>query len=131
MKELYNENSKFAFMSILLKMTSKSQKFKIHFKNYSMKEIEMDLLFEKTSFNSNVFSLYKKFFECQFILFPNKLTVPSLGIIEVELIGKIKKFKGNVEKNKNFELDKIGNKIRKVLIGRFKNASFFIRFLLK
>ncbi len=128
LKELLNEKAKFPFISLLLEIKSKGQKFKIPFKNFSIKDIEIEFIFEKSLYN-NIFCYSNKFYECQFLCFPNKIYISSQGVIEIDLIAKIKKFKTN--HNENFDISKIGNRIRKVLIAKIKNASVYYSFFIE
>jgi hypothetical protein len=82
LKELLNEKAKFPFISLLLEIKSKGQKFRIPYKNFSLKDIEIELIFEKMPSNNTVFCFGGKFYECQFLCFPNKMTIPSHGICQ-------------------------------------------------
>lgn len=129
LKELYNEKATFPLISLLLEIKSKGQKFKIPFKNFSLKDMEIELIFEKLPINKTIFHIGEKYYECQFLCFPNRLAIPSHGVCEIELIAKIKKFK--VSNTENFVVTKIGKKIRKVLIAKVKNASVYYSFFIE
>jgi hypothetical protein len=112
-------------INLKLEVKSKGQKFKIHFKNLSLLDMDLDIIIER-KFNDNSFKINGNFYQCQFYCFPNTLTINSHNTTSIDLIAKVTK--ASEENINNMSLT---NRIRKVLIAKVKNANIFYTFFIE
>jgi hypothetical protein len=131
LKEIYSPIAKIPLITLSVEIKSKGQKFRIPFKNLSLKDIEIEFSLDKTK-NNSIFTVDGcEFYECQFIFFPKSMLIGSQQNSTLELIAKVKK----VRKDENVEDRKNTSQVRKVILAKIKNLdviySFFVEVWLK
>jgi len=127
LKELYVEKCNFPLIAILLNTSSKGQKVKIPFRNFSLKDFDIEFYFERNTALQNKILINNQMFEAQFLCFPSVLVMPSHSTTFLELVVKVIK----VRQDENSHLIKNKNMIRKVLIAKVKNANAYYTFFLE
>jgi len=131
LKEIYSPIAKIPLITLSVEIKTKGQKFRIPFKNLSLKDIEIEFSLDKTKSHSLFTVDGCEFYECQFIFFPKSMWIGSQQISTLELIAKVKK----VRKDENVEERKKSSQVRKVIIAKIKNVdviySFFVEVWLK
>jgi hypothetical protein len=113
-------------INLKLEIKSKGQKFRIPFKNISAKDIEIEFSLDVKN-NSSVFIINDKFYECQFLFFPNTICVDSHSTGYIDLIAKIKK----ANMDENIDESRIKDKVRKVILAKIKDSSIFYPFFVE
>lgn len=126
-KELYTEKANLPLIAILLKAQVKGQKIKIPFKNFSLKDLEIQFYFEGNTILQNKLNIGGIFYEAQFICFPSKLVIPSHSTGYLELVVKVIRIKND----ENLDVLRNKNVIRKVLVAKVTNAHAFYTFFLE
>lgn len=127
LKELYTEKANLPLIAILLKTQGKGQKIKIPFKNFSLKDLEIQFYFERNTSLQNKVFIGGNLYEAQFVCFPFKLVIPSHSTGYLELVVKVNRIK----QDENLEVLKNKSMIRKVLIAKVTNANAFYTFFLE
>ncbi len=112
-------------INLKIETKSKGQKFKIPFKNFSLLDMELDIIIER-KFNENTFCLNGNIYQCQFYCFPNTFTINSQSTTSIDLVAKVTK-----ALDENINTQPVSNKIRKVLIAKVKNANIFYTFFIE
>jgi hypothetical protein len=125
LKEMNCTQANLPLISVQIEVKSKGQKFKIPFKNMSMVDLDLDIILEK-KFNDNLFTYREEVYQCQFICFPGNLTVSAQSTSTLDLIAKVTKASDDTDDKRN-----LGNKIRKVLIAKVRNANVFYTFFVE
>jgi hypothetical protein len=97
-------------------------KYKIPFKNQSLIDLELDFILEK-KFTDNLIKHKDLVYECQLICYPNNIIIPAQGSSTIDLIAKVTKTQ--------FEGVRPQDRIRKVLIGKVKDASVYYTFFIE
>jgi hypothetical protein len=121
LKELHSDCAKLPLIAIQAEIKAKGQRFKIPFKNLSLVDLELDFILEK-KFNDNIFKHNSSTYQCQFICFPNNLTIPAQATSTLDLIAKITKIE---------QEQQVADRIRKVLIAKARNANVFFTFFIE
>ena len=127
LKELYIEKCNFPLIAILLNTQTKGQKVKIPFRNYSLKDLEIEFYFEKNSSIQNKVLINNQLCESQFMCFPSNVVISSHTTTYLELVIKVLRIK----QDENFDTLKNKSVIRKILIARIKNADVYYTFFLE
>lgn len=127
LKELYTESCSFPLIAIKLNTQIKGQKIKIPFRNYSLKDLDIEFYFEKNTNLQNKVFINNQLFEAQFICFPSNIVIPSHTTAYLELVIKVLRIK----QDENCNMLKNKNLIRKVLIAKIRNANAFYTFFLE
>jgi hypothetical protein len=111
----------------MLKTQTKGQKVKIPFRNFSLKDLEIEFYFERNSGLQNKVFVNNQLYDAQFVCFPSNLVISSHATAFLELVVKVLKAK----QDENIEILKNKNLIRKVLIAKVKNANAYYTFFLE
>jgi len=127
LKELYVEKCNFPLIAILLNTMSKGQKIKIPFRNFSLKDMQIEFYFERNTQFQNKVNINNQVYDAQFLCFPSTLVIPSHSTTFLELVVKVLKSRHD----ENFQLIKNKNMIRKVLVAKVKDANAYYTFFLE
>ncbi len=122
LKQVYSE-SKLPLLSLMLELKTKGQKFRVPFKNASCKDMEIDFSLDTIN-NNSIFTVKDNVYDCQFMLFPNKLNIQPGSTQSIDIIAKIRKVKSDENQN----MDKYQNKVRKIIIAKLQNSDVFYSF---
>jgi hypothetical protein len=112
-------------INLKIEIKAKGQKFKVPFKNFSLLDMELDIIIER-KFNDNTFLINGETYQCQFYCFPKTLIINSHSTTSIDLIAKVTK-----SFDENLNTSYLTNKIRKVLIAKVKNANIFYTFFIE
>jgi hypothetical protein len=126
LKQLNSLEGGSPLITIKLDLKSKGQKFRIPFKNLSIKDMEIEFFLDKVK-NNNIFTYNDNFYECQFLFFPKVLELQAQSTSSIDLIAKISKKKVD----ENLDDTKIYSKVRKVIIAKIKNSSVHYSFFVE
>lgn len=121
-----SKNNSTPLIPIKIELKSKGQKYRIPFRNYSLKDIKLNFVINnaKSKGKDYYISSDNKIYKFMFIFFPNELIVTPQTTVYVDMIIKVSLEKENNEnliKNKN-------NKIRKVINANISDTeiSYFL-----
>jgi hypothetical protein len=133
LKELNSPNAKFPLIPLMLEIKSKGQKFRLPFKNASLKDMLIEISIETcVSKNSSVFGFDDNYYECQFFIFPSLLEIPAQSMGSIDLIAKIRRIKNDENLDKLKLSGKLNsNKVRKIILGKIKGASVVYNFFVE
>lgn len=135
LSDLSSQNAKFPLISLMLEIKSKGQKFKLPFKNASLKDMQIEFSIDtKVSKSLSIFVFEESYYECQFVIFPSLLDIPSQSTGYIDLLAKIRRIKNdenlNLEKLKE-KINDSNRKIRKIIIGKLMGASVVYNFFVE
>ena len=115
--------SKIPLIPIKVELLSKGQKYKLPFKNFSLKDITIELSINKKYNNDYYYSENAKVYKVNIMFFPNTLAIPAQSVSYAEMIIKVCK-ESNKENNNNGNTPrKQINKIRKVVNIKVQNTN--------
>ena len=114
--------SKIPLIPIKVELLSKGQKYNLPFKNFSMKEITVELSINKKYNNDLYYSDNAQVYKVNVMFFPNILTIAPQSVSFAEMIIKVCK-ESNKENNNNANAQSRKCKIRKWVTIKIKETN--------
>lgn len=83
---------------IRIELKTKGQRYRLPFRNMALKDIEIEIMIDSKKNKTDSFWYNYEYFKCQFLFFPNNLTIPAQSVSNLEMIAKVSK--GIVDENR-------------------------------
>lgn len=131
LKNLQNEKmNKIPLIPVKIEIQSKGQRYRLPFKNYSLKEMTIEFSINKKYNLSDYYysSLYSQAYKVNILFFPSSLSIPPQSVSYVEMIIKVclitNDENSNHGSNTNIPQNKRNNKkVRKIVNMKVMNTS--------